>query len=124
MAVRRRKHVTTKARSADRCDPALLDEERHHEALEKLAVEAMSSGNFRDAFKYADRRCRVPPLAQAYHYVLRAEASYQMDERDAAIDDISRALELLPEDLAANRRMLSWAEGAGQIRAAQVLLRC
>ena len=124
MAVRRRKHVTTKDRSADRFDPAFLDDERHHEALEKLAVQAMSSGNFRDAFKYADRRCRVYPLAQAYHYVLRAETSYQMDERRAAIDDISRALELLPEDLAANRRMLAWAEGARQLQAAQVLVRC
>jgi GT2 family glycosyltransferase len=124
MAVRRRKHVTTKDRSADRFGPAFLDDERHHEVLEKLAVQAMSSGNFRDAFKYADRRCRVYPLAQAYHYVLRAEASYQMGERRAAIDDISRALELLPEDLAANRRMLAWAEGARQLQAAQVLLRC
>ncbi|MBX9844249.1 MAG: glycosyltransferase [Xanthobacteraceae bacterium] len=124
MAVRRRKHATPKDRSTDPFDPALLDDERHHEALERLAVQAMSSGNFRDAFKYADRRCRVPPLAQAYHYVLRAEASYQMGERDAAIGDISRALELLPEDLAANRRMLAWAEGAGQRQAAQVLVRC
>jgi GT2 family glycosyltransferase len=124
MAVRRRKHLTTEDRSADQFDPAFLDDERHHEALEKLAVQAMSSGNFRDAFKHADRRCRVTPLAQAYHYVLRAEATYQMGERRAAIDDISRALELLPEDIAANRRMLAWAEGAKQLQAAQVLLRC
>jgi GT2 family glycosyltransferase len=124
MAVRRRKHVTTEDRSAGRFEPAFLDDERHHEALEKLAVAAMSSGNFRDAFRYADRRCRVSPLAQAYHYVLRAEATHQMGERRAAIDDISRALELLPEDIAANRRMLAWAEGARQLQAAQVLLRC
>ncbi len=104
-------------------DPAFFDDERHHEALEQLAVQALSSGDFRAAFKYADRRCRIPPMAKAHHYVLRAEASYQTDNLDAALADIVHALELLPEDILANRRMLAWGDGAQQLRAAHTLLR-
>ena len=36
-------------------DPGFFDDERHHDVLEQLAVQALSSGDFKAAFKYADR---------------------------------------------------------------------
>jgi GT2 family glycosyltransferase len=120
---RRKKQTTAGEMAAVRFHPAFFDEERHHEALEQLAVQALSAGDAKTAFRFADRRCRISPLAQAHHYTLRAEASYQLKDRESALRDISRALELLPEDLAANRRMLAWGSKADQVKAAEVLLR-
>jgi GT2 family glycosyltransferase len=120
---RRKKQTTAGEVAAVRFPPAFFDEERHHEALEQLTVQALSAGDAKTAFRFADRRCRISPLAQAHHYTLRAEASYQLKDRESALRDISRALELLPEDLAANRRMLAWGSKADQVKAAEVLLR-
>jgi O-antigen biosynthesis protein len=120
---RRKKRTTAGEVAAVRFHSAFFDEERHHEALEQLAVQALSAGDAKTAFRFADRRCRISPLAQAHHYTLRAEASYQLKDRESALRDISRALELLPEDLAANRRMLAWGSKADQVKAAEVLLR-
>lgn len=120
---RRKKQTTAEREVAVRFHPAFFDEEHHHEALEQLAVQALSAGDARTAFKIADRRCRVSPLAQAHHFTLRAEAAYQLKDRCSALRDISRALELLPEDLAANRRMLAWGSKEDQVKAAEVLLR-
>jgi GT2 family glycosyltransferase len=120
---RRKKQTTAGAVARVYSHPAFFDEERHHEALEQLAVQALSAGDAKTAFRFADRRCRIPPLAQAHHYTLRAEAFYQLKDRESALRDISRALELLPEDLAANRRMLAWGGKADQVKAAEVMLR-
>ena len=105
-----------------RTHPAFFDDEHHHEALEQLAMRTLAAGDARSAFKFADRRCRIAPRAQAHHFTLRAEILHRMGDRDAALRDLRRALELLPEDIAANRRMLEWGNGAEKLRAAEVLL--
>ena len=61
-----------------------------------------------------------PPGPQSY--TLRAEALFQMGERAAAIADLDQALRLAPDDIAANRRMLAWAEGARKSEAALNLI--
>ena len=100
----------------------LFDEERHCSALESLALKALSDGNLADAYKFADRRCRILPPADVHHYTLRGEVSHQMGYDDAALTDIVRALELAPNDLSANRRMLAWGRGQAQIDAARRLV--
>ena len=94
----------------------LFDEERHCAALESLSLQGLSDGNLAQAYKFADRRCRIIPLAKAHHYTLRGEISYRMGHIDAALADIMRALELAPDDLSANRRMLAWGRGQAQTR--------
>src|ERR1700754_2806000 len=119
---RRRKQPSTADAPTGGVHFAFFDEESHHEALEQLAVQALAKGDVRAAFKFADRRCRIAPRAQAHHYTLRAEILRRLGERDATLRNIKRALELLPEDIAANRRMLEWGDGADRQAAAEVLL--
>ena len=45
-----------------------------------------------------------------------------MGDRATAIVDIATALELAPDDVAANRRMLAWGEGAQRVNAAKALI--
>lgn len=70
----------------------------------------------------ADRRCRVLPHAEAHHFVLRAEALMRLGDRDGATSDIAAALALSPEDIQANRRMLSWGDAAQKQTAARALI--
>ena len=100
----------------------LFDEERHFAALESLSLRGLSDGDLAQAYKFADRRCRIIPLAEAHHYTLRSEILHRMGYADAALADIARALELAPNDLAANRRMLAWGSGQAQRDAAHHLL--
>jgi O-antigen biosynthesis protein len=102
-------------------DRTILDEP-HHQSLELLAARALADGNLEPAFKYADRRCRILPAPEPHCYVLRGEASFQMGARGDAIADVEKALEIAPGDIAANRRMLAWAKGSRQIRAASALI--
>jgi O-antigen biosynthesis protein len=97
-------------------------DEPHHESLELLAFEALAQGDAAEAFKLADRRCRISPAPKPHSHVLRAEASFRMGDPTAAVSDIVSALLLDPEDIAANRRMLAWGEGADKKRAALALL--
>jgi O-antigen biosynthesis protein len=100
----------------------LFDGERHSAALETLALQALHNGDPAQAYRFADRRCRILPLAEAHHYALRGEISYRRGDTEAALADITRALELAPNDLAANRRMLNWGSGQAQVAAARRLL--
>ncbi len=100
----------------------LLDAERHFQGLETLSLQYLSAGDVGHAFKFADRRCRVLPLAKAHHYTMRGEITYRMGYIDAALADIARALELAPNDVVANRRMLAWNHKAPRIEAARRLL--
>lgn len=100
----------------------LLGHEHHPETLERLCLQALADGDFPAAYRFADRRCRINPPAQAHHYTLRADASYKMGEPHAALSDIAHALELAPDDIPANRRMLIWATGDLQIQSAGKLL--
>jgi GT2 family glycosyltransferase len=103
-------------------DRTIFDEP-HHQSLELLAVEALGRGDAVRAFKLADRRCRILPPPEPHSHIIRADASYQMGDQAAALSDIANALLLDPENLAANRRMLAWGEGAKQKRAAFALIR-
>ena len=85
-----------------------LDPEEHPGALERASMAALLSGDLLSAFRTADRRCRILPVAQARHFTLRAEIAYRRGLFEAACADITRALELAPDDLAANRRMMQW----------------
>jgi len=102
-------------------DRTIFDEP-HFQSLELLATKALVEGDPLAAFKFADRRCRILPLAEPYCYVLRGEAAFQMGAKAAAIADLKKALEIAPDDIAANRRMLAWAEGSQRKRAALTLI--
>ena len=94
----------------------------HHQALELLCVKALARGDIETAYRLSDRRCRIRPLAEAHCFVLRAEALYRMGERAAALADLEAAIQIAPDDLAANRRILAWGETGQQIAAARTLI--
>jgi GT2 family glycosyltransferase len=102
-------------------DRTIFDEP-HHQSLELLATQALAEGNAREAFKLADRRCRILPLPDPHSYVLRSEASFQIGARAAAVADLAKALEIAPNYLPANRRMLTWGTGPHQTQAALALV--
>jgi GT2 family glycosyltransferase len=93
-----------------------------HVMLERMAAEALKVQDFSAAFKYADRRCRVGPPSAAHCFVLRAEANWKLERREAALADLAEALLVDPSDLAANRRMLTWATGDQRRTAAANLI--
>ncbi|MDR3465910.1 MAG: glycosyltransferase [Xanthobacteraceae bacterium] len=103
-------------------DPRAFDGPRHQE-LELQCAAALARGDIAQAFAFADRRCRLMPLADAHCYVLRADALHAMGHDDAALADLATALAIAPDDLAANRRMMAWGEGEERRRAAQALIR-
>lgn len=90
-------------------DAAALLGRRHHLVLERLAAKALNAEDFVSAFAYADRRCRTGPPAGAHCFVLRAEAAWRLGRQQAAVLDLESALEIAPNDIGANRRMLAWA---------------
>ena len=94
----------------------------HHRALELMATRALASGQWATAFELADRRCRVPPPPSTQCFLLRAEASHRMGETAAAISDLDCALEISPDDIVANRKMLAWGQGARQRAAAAAVI--
>src|SRR6516225_10087272 len=91
----------------------------HAEQLELACLRALAAGKVDEAYRNIDRRCRIAPLARAHHYVLRAETLSRMGDGRGAMADITRALQLAPEDIQANRRMLSWGDGGAQREAAR-----
>jgi len=98
--------------------------EPHHQALEVLSAKALQRGDVVTAYRLSDRRCRIRPLPDPHCFVLRAEALYRMGDCASAIDDLLMALRIAPDDLAANRRMLSWGGPALQRAAAKALIEC
>ena len=94
----------------------------HAESLELSCVRALSEGDASAAFQYADRRCRIAPIPQAYHHVLRAEALYRLGAQAGALAALVEALAIAPADFQANRRVLSWGSGTAQSKAAELLL--
>lgn len=101
---------------------ALLDAEQHPAALERAAIASLDRGELEEAFHLADRRCRILPVAQARHYTLRAEIAHRSGFPAAALKDISKALELAPDDLAANRRLMQWGDVENRTAAARRLI--
>jgi GT2 family glycosyltransferase len=94
----------------------------HAEQLELACLRALAAGNVDEAFRNIDRRCRISPLPRAHHFVLRAETLSRMGDGKGAMADIAHALELAPEDIQANRRLLLWGDEAGQRAAARMLI--
>ena len=103
--------------------PDLLAEP-HHQALEVLCARALDRGDWNAAYRLADRRCRIRPLADAHCFVLRGEALYRMGKRSAAIEDVLEAIYIAPDDVSANRRLLAWGTPSQQASAAKVLIDC
>jgi GT2 family glycosyltransferase len=101
---------------------AIRQSELRHQALEIEAARALADGEFFAAWRLADRRCRIAPPAEAHAYVLRAEASFRLGDRRAAIADLRRALTIAPDDITANRRMLNWSSGRHRKQAALSLI--
>jgi O-antigen biosynthesis protein len=103
-------------------DRPIMFDTPHHQWLELRAAQALAAGDVATAFRFADRRCRIAPPAEARSCVLRADALFRMGNRAAAIRDLSSALANAPDDIAANRRMLAWGDSAQQCLAAAVLI--
>jgi O-antigen biosynthesis protein len=97
-------------------------EEPHHQALEFLSVRALASGDIATAFRLSDRRCRIKPTPEPHCYVLRADAQFRMGDKRTALRDIARVIEIDPNNIVANRRMLTWSEGPSQHEAANTLI--
>jgi GT2 family glycosyltransferase len=89
-----------------------------------LCARALARGDWAAAYRLADRRCRIRPLADAHCFVLRGEALYRMGERSAAIEDVLEAVHIAPDDVSANRRLLAWGTTSQQVSAAKVLVDC
>jgi GT2 family glycosyltransferase len=103
-------------------DVRTIFDEPHHQSLEFLATKALAEDNIAAAFKLADRRCRILPLPEPHCYLLRGEASYRLGDKAAAIADVAKALEIAPDNVVANRRMLTWADGTQQSQAARAII--
>jgi GT2 family glycosyltransferase len=99
-------------------------DEPHAQSLEVMAARALGEGDDERAFRLADRRCRIAPAARAHAYVLRAEAARRMGDEAGALGDLEKAIELAPDDVAANRALLALGSRAQQVEAARALLRC
>jgi GT2 family glycosyltransferase len=94
----------------------------HHQVLEIMAAKALARRDFGAAFKLADRRCRIEPPPLAHSYVLRADASYNMGDKIAAIADLRSALDISPHDVAATRRLFAWGDESARRSAASDLI--
>ena len=107
-------------------DMALSDIEPHklphHQELEVRSALALARGDIAAAFRLADRRCRIRPLPQCHSHVLRADALFRMGDRLAAVADLVTALDIAPDDIAANRRMMSWGDAEQRAAAARRLV--
>jgi O-antigen biosynthesis protein len=95
-----------------------LTDNRHHVNLERGALRALETGDIRSAFALSDRRCRIRPLPDSQIYLLRAEALHRLGSRTAALEDVAKALEINPDDIAATRRMMSWGTDKRRLDAA------
>jgi GT2 family glycosyltransferase len=103
--------------------PALsLDPLQHAGSLEREALSALHQSRFVEAYALADRRCRIRPLASAEAFLLRASALARLGENDAACDDFRLALSIDPDNLAANRFMMTAGKGGERLVAAHRLL--
>ncbi len=99
-----------------------IHDEPTYLSLEILASEALARGDIQRAFELADRRCRTPPTAQPHCYLLRAEICFRLGMTSYALDDLDEVLASEPDNVEANRRMMSWSDGDRQRAAARSLL--
>lgn len=102
---------------------SFLDPNLHLMALESLAGQALRERKFERAFALADRRCRLRPVAEASHFLMRAAALTHLGERELAYQDVRHALEIEPENIIAHRSLLASTSREERIRAASILVR-
>ena len=95
-----------------------LPRAKHHLDLEREIVRALENHDYRRAFGLADRRCRVLPRPGSRIHLLRAEALHHLGLVHAAIESVSEAHQLDPDDLLAARRMMAWSSGEHRFDAA------
>lgn len=98
-------------------------DEHHLPSLERAVLRALARSDGARALQLADRLCRVASRAEVTHLLLRADALERNGDRAGALVDIESALGLVPEDRAANRRLLAWGDDDRAQAAAEVLLR-
>jgi O-antigen biosynthesis protein len=96
----------------------------HDQALEVLSAKALAAREYLAAYLLADRRCRIDPPALSHCYVLRAEASFNLGDTIAARSDLLEALQIVPHDLSALRRLFAWGTLAERENAAKSLITC
>jgi GT2 family glycosyltransferase len=101
----------------------LMIEEHHPEMLASFAARALRNGRFHDAFMYADRRCRINPIAGASDFLLRATALARLGDNDRAHDDLCKAVEIDPNYILANRTLLASTSLDERMQAAKALIR-
>lgn len=99
-----------------------LGSEFDHERLASEAACALRERRFADAFALADRRCRILPVAEAEHYLLRAAALNGLGEAERASRDVRQAIEIDPENAVANRALLGSPSREERESAARILL--
>jgi O-antigen biosynthesis protein len=100
---------------------ALFEPETHAAAILILASAALNKGDARQAFKLADRACRLDAVATVPHLVLRAQTLLDLGDTNAALLDLHAALAIAPEDIHANRRLLEWGKPSERLSAAKLL---
>src|SRR5215469_5469633 len=103
-------------------DPKTTLGHPHHLVLERLAAAALGAGDYRSALQYSERRCRISPTPLAHCFVMRAEARWHLGDQKSALADLNQALIISPQDVAANRRMMLWAEDERRITAATQII--
>nr|WP_157872649.1 glycosyltransferase [Bradyrhizobium sp. ORS 278] len=113
----------TTGSAAEHTGPWFSSRIHHHLDLERATVAALERREYRRAFAFADRRCRISPPATARAHLLRAEALHHLGLDDAAADAAIKAWELEPENIAAARRTMAWAAGREQLEAARIVAR-
>jgi hypothetical protein len=91
-------------------DALLLDPNRHAGTFETPWVHALTEKDRSIAFRYADRRCRITPLAQSHLYLLCAEALRELSQTEAALADVSLDSRITITSVAGARA--AWAERA------------
>lgn len=101
---------------------AWLEAGSHAPTTTRLASLALAKGQIALALELADRRCRLPTLANTIDYVLRAEALHRTNNQIAARVDIAHALEIDPDDIFANRKQLAWGDDDARDAAARLIL--
>jgi O-antigen biosynthesis protein len=97
-----------------------LDAHWHASALNSLAAAALQDRSACWAYLFADRRCRIKPLAGVSDYLLRADALMMLGDEEAAHRDILTAYAIEPGNSYVRQRLQRY--GIGDANAAPATL--
>ena len=90
--------------------------------LNRAAADALGQDWGLAAYAFADRRCRIAPVARARDYLLRAEASHRLGDHEGAAADVRLARDLDPLDPLVHQQALRSLHGAERADAATALV--